>query len=249
MQSPAGRWWVNASKRFTCVLPLTYQQCSNHCQSSRVAHGASKQRWVTQTNRDTPKVWNPSINETELSGRFNHKSHSHMLLTRILPNSTWTLTNFSYMTENLRKYLMENAACFADRQNIYAGRYRSADQRLRTIGLESSFQRLVCNALHPSNRNDRLNTSRNCRKIGMLQNGEDEGHPTPGYKHSRFMSVHEWRSSNEMCKFLNDEVVFPAHKLTTVKMFRLRIANAYLNQCLQFTSSSWLQSLGFELYA
>jgi len=52
-----------------------------------------------------------------------------------------------------------------------------------------------------------------------------------------------------MCKSPNDEVVFPAHKLTTVKMFRLRIANEYLNQCLQFTSSYRLQSLGIELYA
>ena len=68
--------WALMGEWFTCVLPLTYQQCSNHCQSSRVDHGAGKRRWVPQTTRDTPEgLQNPSINETELSGRFNHKSH------------------------------------------------------------------------------------------------------------------------------------------------------------------------------
>jgi len=64
---------------------------------------------------------------------------SHMSLTRILQNSTWTLAIFNYLTEKLRKYLTENVACFVDRQNIYAERCRSADQRLRTTDLNSEI--------------------------------------------------------------------------------------------------------------
>jgi len=36
------------------VLSLTRHQFSIHCESSRVAHGASNWRWAPQTTRDTP---------------------------------------------------------------------------------------------------------------------------------------------------------------------------------------------------
>jgi len=32
------------------VLPWTCHQCSIHCESSRVAHGASKRRWASPDN-------------------------------------------------------------------------------------------------------------------------------------------------------------------------------------------------------
>ena len=58
-------------------------------------------------------VQKPSINETEVSSPLNRKPRV------ILPNSTWTLTIFSYLTENQRKCLTKNVGCFADWQNIY----------------------------------------------------------------------------------------------------------------------------------
>jgi len=39
----------------------TCHQCSIHCESTRVAHGASKWRWALQTHRDTPKGTHKSI--------------------------------------------------------------------------------------------------------------------------------------------------------------------------------------------
>jgi len=48
------------------VLPLTRHQCSIHCESNRVVHGASKWRWTPQTTRDTPQGAQSEYNETFL---------------------------------------------------------------------------------------------------------------------------------------------------------------------------------------
>jgi len=44
---------VSARETLHVVLPFTHHQCSIHCESSRVARGASKRRWASQTTRDT----------------------------------------------------------------------------------------------------------------------------------------------------------------------------------------------------
>jgi len=44
-----------ARKQSRAVLLWTRHQCSIHCESSRVVHGASKWGWAPQATRDTPK--------------------------------------------------------------------------------------------------------------------------------------------------------------------------------------------------
>jgi len=92
--------WVGARERFTLGAAID---------STPVQHSLWKQlrdpqcmrRWAPHTTRDTAKgVRKPSINKTELMYPV-YSIASHMQLTRILPNSTWTLTIFSYLTENL----------------------------------------------------------------------------------------------------------------------------------------------------
>jgi len=78
-----------------------------------------------QTTRDTPEgVQKPSVNENKLPSPFNRKSH---VTDQDFTEFNINANHFSYLTENLRKYLMENVVCFADR-------YRSVDRRLRTTG-------------------------------------------------------------------------------------------------------------------
>jgi len=50
------------------VQPLTRHQCSIHCESSRLAHGASKPRSLMLTTRDIPRSVKSEYNKTELIG-------------------------------------------------------------------------------------------------------------------------------------------------------------------------------------
>jgi len=53
--------WMQEN-RSHAVLSLTRYQCSIHCESSHMVHGASKQKWAPQTTRDAPKgVQKPSM--------------------------------------------------------------------------------------------------------------------------------------------------------------------------------------------
>ena len=67
VQPRAHRWWEGARERFTRGA-ATCHQCSIHCESSRVAHGASKWRWALQTTLDirTPTKGVRKANTTEL---------------------------------------------------------------------------------------------------------------------------------------------------------------------------------------
>jgi len=48
--------WVGEEKGSLAVLSLTRHRCSIRCESSHVAHGASKQRWASRiTHHDIPK--------------------------------------------------------------------------------------------------------------------------------------------------------------------------------------------------
>jgi len=105
---------------------LTHHQCINQFQSSCVTTVQESRDGRLQTTRDTPEgAQNPGINKTELSSPFNHKPHV----------TDQDFIEFNILSLIIFNYLTENAACFADRQNIYADRYRSADRRLRTTGL------------------------------------------------------------------------------------------------------------------
>jgi len=74
--------WVCERNSPRAVLLLTRNQCSIHCESSRVVHGASKQTWSLQTTRDTPKVHKPSINKSE--DLFQKISWKHLLIFEVL---------------------------------------------------------------------------------------------------------------------------------------------------------------------
>jgi len=60
-----GDKWLEQGNGSRVVLPLT--QCSIHCESSSVVHGANVQKRALQTTCDTPvEVQKESIYETEL---------------------------------------------------------------------------------------------------------------------------------------------------------------------------------------
>jgi len=123
---------------------LTHHQRINHFQSSCVTTVQESRGRRLQTTRETPEsAQNPGINETELSSPFNRKPH--VTDQDFIEHNILSLIIFNYLTEN--------AACFADRQKIYADRYR----RLRTTALVQSTndtpialtQRQVCGLNFP----------------------------------------------------------------------------------------------------
>ena len=58
---------VSAKERPCAVPPVTRQQCSIHCEISRMAHGASKRRWVPANHqRCSERSEKAGITKTEL---------------------------------------------------------------------------------------------------------------------------------------------------------------------------------------
>jgi len=88
--------WVQGNG--SCVvLLLTSHQCSIHCESNRMT--------TVQASRDGRPTDHSSVYS------FNRKPH---VIDQILLHLTWTLTIFSYLTENL--------GCFVNRLKIYVNR-------------------------------------------------------------------------------------------------------------------------------
>ena len=117
-----------------------------------------------QTNRDTPKgAQNPGMNETELSSPFNRKPHV----------TDQDFIEFNIFSLIIFNYLTENASCFADRQNIYADRYRSADQRLRTTDINHIIQHQNSQIIN----NIFAGKKQNAKKLKSVQNVLDNSDP------------------------------------------------------------------------
>ena len=77
MQSHARHLWVDAWKRFTCLLPLTRHRSTGITANAAACPAVQESRdGRLQTTRDTPEgVEKPSRNQTELSSPFNRKPH------------------------------------------------------------------------------------------------------------------------------------------------------------------------------
>jgi len=89
-QPRAGRWWVRASERFTHASNIDSSQLQHHCESSHVAHGASRRGMGAADH-----LWH---SKTEYKGSIIKLSPwcDLKFFLKICVNQPWVKTTVSY---------------------------------------------------------------------------------------------------------------------------------------------------------